>query len=169
MTGISRTADIASALRYSSISGLGIRLTREEFEGGNLPVSLNSFLSANGLTPNRVDLIVDLGPVGDLITAGVMALTQAFLADVPSKSQWRTLTVTGSAFPLSMDVVNRNSSIRIPRSDWLAWRDGLYSQRLTLGRLPTFSDCAIQHPAGVEKFDFRFMQASATNSLYIRR
>ena len=162
VTGISRTADVASALRYSSVSGLGIRLTREEFEMGNLPASLNSFLLANGLTPNRVDLIVDLGPVGDLITAGVMALTQAFLADVPTIRQWRTLTVTGSAFPLSMGVVTRNSSMRIPRSEWLAWRDGLHAQRLTSGRLPTFSDCAIQHPAGVENLDFRIISVSAT-------
>ena len=31
-----------------------------------------------------------------------------------------------------------------------------------LERLPTFSDCAIQHPTGVEGFDFRYMQVSAS-------
>ena len=162
VTGISRTADVASSVAFSSISGVGIRLTRREFEDGDLTADLNNFLSANGLTPDGVDLIVDLGSVEDLITAGVIALTQVFLAAVPNKGQWRTLTVTGSAFPLSMGVVSRNSSARITRSEWLAWRDGLYARRPTLERLPTFSDCAIQHPVGVENFDFRFMQASAT-------
>ena len=29
-------------------------------------------------------------------------------------------------------------------------------------RLPTFSDCAIQHPEGIENFDFHFMRPSPT-------
>jgi hypothetical protein len=33
---------------------------------------------------------------------------------------------------------------------------------MRLDRLPTFSDCAIQHPTGVEGFDPRIMQASAS-------
>ena len=164
VTGISRKADVASAIACSnSTRGIGIRLTRAEFESGHLTADLNRFLSANGLIPNQVDLIVDLGPVESLITAGVIALTRAFLADVPQKGQWRTLTVTGSVFPFSMGVVkNRNSSARIERSEWLAWHDGLFARQATLERLPTFSDCAIQHPAGVEGFDFRFMRPSAT-------
>ena len=162
VTGISRTADVVSAVALSSISGVGLRLTRSELESGGLTADLNSFLSANGLTPDRVDLIADLGSVCDFITAGVMALTQAFLAAVPSKGQWRTLTVTGSAFPQSMSVVNRNSSARVARSEWLAWRDGLFARRATLERLPTFSDCAIQHPAGVENFNPVIMQVSAS-------
>ena len=161
VTGISRTADVALAVALSSSSGIGIRLTRSEFENGRLPHDLSTFLSANGLTPDRVDLIVDIGDVSGLITAGVMALTQVFLADVPNKGLWKTLTVTGSAFPASMGVVSRNSSKKIARSEWLAWRNGLFARRDKLERLPTFSDCAIQHPAGVENFDPRIMQASA--------
>ena len=161
VTGISRTADVASALAHCSNNGIGIRLTRSEFEGGRLPADLNTFLSASGLTPDHVDLIVDIGDVSDLITAGVMALTQAFLTSVPNKGLWKTLTVTGSAFPESMGVVSRNSSKKIARSEWLAWRNGLFARRDKLERLPTFSDCAIQHPAGVENFDPRIMQASA--------
>ena len=162
VTGISRTVDLAPAIAFGSINGVGIRLTRSEFENGNLAVCVNRFMSANGLTPDRVDLIVDLGPVDDLIKAGIVALTRAFLEEIPVKRQWRSLTVSASAFPLSMGVVNRHSSARIERSEWLAWRDGQFAQRATLERLPTFSDCAIQHPVGVENFNFRTMQVSAT-------
>ena len=116
VTGISRTVDVAPAIACGQTSGVGIRLTRLELEAGNLAASVNRFMSANNLSPGRVDLIVDLGPVEDLITAGIVALSRAFLENVPNKSQWRTLTVTGSAFPLSMGVVNRNSSARIERS-----------------------------------------------------
>ena len=162
VTGISRAADVAAAISYGSTKGVAVRLTREEFEGGSLTADLNRFLSANGLTPDRIDLIVDLGTVEDLITAGVVALTTDFLAETPPKSLWRTLTVSGSAFPVSMSGVDRNSSARIVRAEWQAWRDGLFAQRDGLGRLPTFSDCAIQHRAGVEGFDARFMRPSAT-------
>ena len=161
VTGISRTVDVASAVSYSGTRGIGVRLTREEFWSEHLTVDLNRFLSANGLTPDCVDLIVDLGPVEGYVTAGVIAFTQAFLADVPNQGQWRTLTVTGSAFPRSMGVVNRNSSARAERYEWLAWRDGLFHRRASLERLPTFSDCAIQHPVGVENFDPKVMQVSA--------
>lgn len=161
VTGISRTADVAPAVSCSGTRGIGIRLTREEFERGNLAAHLSHFLSAHGLYPEGVDLVVDLGPVEDLVVPGVMGLTRAFLADVPNKALWRTLTVSGSAFPRSMGVVHRNSSTRVERAEWLAWRDGLSAQQAELERLPTFSDCAIQHPAGVEGFNFLFMQVSA--------
>ena len=162
VTGISRVSDVASSVTLSQSYGLAIRLTRAEFEGGRLSARLRRFLSVNGLSPDRVDLIVDLETVEELITAGVKSFEQAFLNEIPDKSQWRTLTVTGSAFPLSMAVVGRNSSAWVERSEWLAWRDGLYAQRSLLERLPTFSDYAIQHRAGVENFDFRFMRPSAT-------
>jgi hypothetical protein len=62
---------------------------------------------------------------------------------------------------MSMAVLDRNSDVLIRRSEWLAWRDELFARRATLERLPTFSDCAIQHPIGVENFDPRYMQVSA--------
>ena len=37
-------------------------------------------------------------------------------------------------------------------------RDGLHASRASLVRLPTFSDRGIQHPKGVESFDFRVTQ-----------
>lgn len=161
VTGISRTADVAPAIAFDVNRGIGIRLTRQEFERGNLTAELNNFMSANKLAPDKVDLIVDLGQVEDLIPAGIAALTRAFFAIVPSKTQWRTLTVAGSAFPVSMGVVDRNAAAFVRRSEWLAWRDGLFSRRASLERLPTYADCAIQHPIGVENFDPRFMQVSA--------
>ena len=162
VTGITRTADVGSAIGLKATNGLAIRLTRSEFESGQLTSQLNNFVGLYGLRPCEVDLIVDLGDLGDLIAPGVSMLTGAFLAAIPNHHAWRTLTVTGSSFPCSMAVVDRHSSARTPRTEWLAWRDGLYLRRSSLQRLPTFSDCAIQHPVGVENFDPTYMQVSAT-------
>jgi hypothetical protein len=49
----------------------------------------------------------------------------------------------------------------VERGEWIAWRDGLHARRNDLTRLPTFSDCGIQHPKGVEGFDPITMKASA--------
>ena len=162
VTGISRLDDVSSAIALAQTHGIAIRLTEANFESHGLPGDLTSFLLHHHILPSTVDLIVDLGDVGDLIPAGIMHKTRHFLDDVPNKGQWRTLTVTGTAFPRGMGIVERNSSKSISRAEWLAWRDGLYRQRASLERLPTYSDCAIQHPLGVEGFDVRYMQASPT-------
>ena len=161
VTGLSRFHDVDAALSHR-IHGVALRLTRAELEDGSLPGKLLDFVTRHGLAPEETDLIIDLGPVDDLVTAGVTALADAFLADVPDHSRWRTFIISACAFPSSMGGVGRNSNDLIERADWMAWRDGLHAHRHTLPRLPIFSDCAIQHPMGVEGFDPRTMQVSAS-------
>ena len=161
VTGISRSVDITAALNHRT-HGLVLRLIREEFEAGGLTENLHAFMSRHSLTPEEIDLIIDLGPVDDMVTDGVVALTNAFMADVPDHTRWRTFTVSACAFPLGMGGVDRHSHQLVERADWAAWRNNLHSQRTTLPRLPSFSDCVIQHPRGVEGFDPRIMQVSAS-------
>jgi hypothetical protein len=120
-----------------------------------------AFMARHNLSHSEVDLIVDLGPVDHLIREGIEALAAAFLAEVPEKTRWRTLTISGCAFPMSMGGVGRGSYSYVERAEWLVWRDYLFSNRQNLERLPTYSDCGIQHPSGVEGFDPRLMQVSA--------
>lgn len=160
VTGISRTADVAAAMEYRR-HGLVLRLTRDEFEDGGLIEAVPRFLANHRLEPEDIDLVIDLGAVDELVVAGITALTQSFLADVPHHARWRTFTLSACSFPPSMGGVARNSHDFVERGEWMAWQEGLYSRRKDLERLPTFSDCAIQHPKGVEDFDFRTMQVSA--------
>ncbi len=160
VTGISRSADVAAALGHPE-RGVALRLTREEFELGGLTERLWDFMAQHGLLPEQTDLIVDLGPVGELIAEGIGALSMGFLADVPTPGGWRTLTIAACSFPESMGGVTRHSHLLAERSEWCAWREGLYLRRYELPRLPTFSDGAIQHPSGVEGFNPRTMSVSA--------
>ncbi|MBS0155844.1 MAG: beta family protein [Nitrospira sp.] len=161
VTGISRTVDLIPAFANRA-NGLALRLTRAEFERGGLAGRINSFLDRQRIAPEEIDLIIDLGGVESLIVEGIEALTNAFLAEIPSHQRWRTFTVSSCSFPLSMSVVQRNSDILVERSDWVSWRGNLYGQRTNLERLPTFSDCVIQRPEGVEDFDPVKMQVSAS-------
>ena len=161
VTGISRTIDTA-AVMSNRAHGVAIRLTRAEFEAGMIPSGLLAFMKKHALKHDETDLIVDLGAVDTMIMAGVAKLAEDFIADVPDRKSWRTFTVSGCAFPESMGVVDPRSSELIDRVEWLAWRDVLYRGRAQIDRLPTFSDCGIQYPKGVEGFDPRFMQVSAS-------
>ncbi len=160
VTGISRTVDVAAALDANR--GIALRLLRAEFESGGIGRNIGIFLERYGIVPEETDLIIDLGPVDDLVSAGVETLAGAFLAEVPDHTSWKTFTLSACAFPLSMGIVQSRSYEFAERSDWLAWRDGLHARRSELARLPTYSDGAIQHPLGVEGFDPRIMQVSAS-------
>lgn len=161
VTGITRTVDVAPALAHRD-GGLAIRLTRAEFEAGQLPDGLTAFIAKHYLRPEEVDLIADLGPVENMVADGIAMLTDGFLSEIPEPSRWRTLTVSGCAFPRSMWGVGKHSHALVDREEWRAWRDNLYSTRSGPIRLPAFSDCAIQHPDGVEGFDPLTMQVSAS-------
>jgi hypothetical protein len=161
VTGVSRNTDVTAALEHRA-HGIALRLTREEFERGRLASRIEAFLRRHGLEPEEIDLIIDLGAVEVLIADGIAILTRAFMAEIPSQERWRTFTVSACAFPKSMGIVDRNSHDFVKREEWIAWRDHLQTERHNLSRLPTFSDCAIQHPAGVEGFDPRIMQVSAS-------
>jgi hypothetical protein len=161
VTGLSRNADLIAALQHSS-QGIALRLTREEFEHGALTTAIEAFLAQHTLQPEQIDLIIDLGAVEDLIVDGVATLTKGFLADIPNHQRWRTFTLSACAFPKSMGGVDRNSHDFHTREEWIAWRDHLHAIRQSFVRLPTFSDCAIQHPLGVEGFDPKTMQVSAS-------
>ena len=161
VTGITRGADVAAALRFNA-NGLALRLTRRELEDGILLQGIPGFMAAHGLTHEYVDLIVDLGALDDFVTEGVVALGAAFLGEIPNQSKWRSLIISGCAFPRSMGVVQRNSYAYIERMEWNAWRDNLRANANQIERLPTYSDSVIQHPEGVEGFDPTYMQASAT-------
>ena len=160
VTGLTRTTDTAAALAHQS-NGIAIRLTRAEFEAGRIARGLPEFLTNHDLGDAEVDLIVDLGAVDQLVTQGVANFADSFLADVPDQRRWRTLTLSACAFPIGMGGVETNSHAFVERCEWQAWRASLFANRRTIVRLPTFSDCAIQHPSGVEDFDPRIMQVSA--------
>jgi hypothetical protein len=161
VTGIHRSVDLAPALKYNQ-NGLAIRVTRGEFENGNLDRDIIAFLRDNSLDPAAIDLIIDLGAVENMITDGIVALATQFLSSIPMIAEWHTLTVSGCAFPKSMSGIERNSYKLVERCGWLAWNEMRINSAASFKRIPTFSDCAIQHPSGVEGFDFRTMSGSAT-------
>lgn len=160
VTGVSRIADVKSALKNRE-NGLALRATRRELEDGHLDKKLEEFVSIHKVDVGSTDLILDLGSVGDMISEGVAALARHFIHIIPMVESWRSLVLSSCAFPESMGLVERDSHRLVAREDWIAWRNYLYEDQGKLPRLPTYSDCAIQHPKGVEGFDPKIMRVSA--------
>ena len=161
VTGVSRTVDLPAALDHAH-HGLAIRLTRTEFENGDYPATIQSFLTDHDIPPTDIDLIIDLGAIGDMISVGVGTLTEEFMGVVPHHIGWRTMTVSACAFPRSMGAVGKHSHKLVERTDWISWKDNLHGRHGELARLPSFGDCVIQHPQGVEGFDPKTMAVSAS-------
>lgn len=154
VTGVTRAADVPAVMRFGT-EGIALRVTRSEFESGDLMRDVRNFVSRHALNYEGIDLIVDMESVDEMIDDGVMACAEAFLAELPELKRWRTLTISGSAFPLSTG--QRNSQKLVERVEWKAWRN----MRELLPRRSNFSDCVVQHPRGVEGFDHKKMQVSA--------
>lgn len=157
VTGISRTVDVDAAKAFP-VNGLAIRITKSDIDNGNLSRTIASFLKAHSLTPENIDLIIDLGPVDDRLAEGVSRLTDEFLSEIPFQTSWRTFTLSGCAFPKSMGILQSDTFKLLDRSEWMAWLNDLFRNRHTIQRLPTFSDCAIQYPTGVEGIDFSIVR-----------
>ena len=161
VTGISRPATETQAALAHAQRGICLRVTKPELEQGGLDARLLAFLSAHGLDPDGVDLVMDMGAVENLIPATVQTIADEFVSTLGALRPWRTLTLSGTAFPRSMGVTASNTHVFIARTEWNAWTQ-LHGRRRGLARMPSFGDAAIQHPSGVEGFDPRIHQVSAS-------
>lgn len=160
VTSVSRSHDVEAAIRLKD-RGIALRLSRDELEDGNLGRDITRFIDTHSLAPENIDVIMDLGAVDTMVVDGICAMTEAFLSAVPIHKRWRTFIVSACSFPKVLSQIKRETSGTVERSDWISWRDNFYANRSSLERLPLFSDCAIQHPSGVEGFDPRKHQVSA--------
>ena len=161
VTGLTRPGDVATGLRAKGRNGIALRVARSEFEQQDVPTEVTAFLKSHRLSPDETDFILDLGAVDDMVEDGVAEMARAFLHQVPEPRSWRTLSLIGCAFPLSMKLVARDSHAHTARMEWNAWRDSVYLHASEFARVPTFGDCVIQHTKGVEGFNPKTMQGSA--------
>jgi len=154
VTGIGRDAAYQKAVKAALVKdklGICLRLRPEHVAGDpqSLGGALESLLSAFGLAPSGVDLLVDLGeiPPNQGVTFAIAA--QGIISGLPQLTAWRNVILSGSAFPTSLAGIPRGALLKIERAEWTMWRI-LASGARSVARTPTFSDYAIQHPEPFE-------------------
>lgn len=142
---VSTDADMATrsvAVEYatSSDNGLCIRIDRYNLDDDNLAQVITDFVVRNKLDISKTDLLIDLGIVSESDDASSVS---AQLAKLPSIGNWRTLILSGGAFPRDLSEFEKHSHNQVVRHDWRVWNT---LRNASLSRVPYYSDYAIQHP-----------------------
>jgi hypothetical protein len=132
---------------HSDRHGICLRLREVDFEDpGQLVIDLMEMLDNLRLSPESVDLVIDLGGSNGASAHQLQVLASAYLMSIPDLEEWRTVAVILSAFPASVsDEVATGSSGHVRREDALAWRR--LARQAGLKRIPLFGDYGADHPS----------------------
>jgi hypothetical protein len=134
--------DIAKTYKH----GVAVRLIPVDFEDEtNLKDTLDALTDLHKVGRHQMDIIVDFGSVASSKAATVTAEYRANLSLLPNINDWRTLTVAGGAFPLSLQPLTRGAWNPAARSDWQGWK-ALVTGTRKPERLPAYGDYGISHP-----------------------
>lgn len=163
VTGVARSESYDAAVEGAVSAdqrGICLRLVGEDLEEPEeLPEVVEAeVMAALGLKTGEVDLVLDLGSIS-AEQRWTGATVRLLLAALPEIGDWRSLTLIASSFPLDLSGIDGDSTALIPRAEWAIWR-ALHARADRLGRLPSFGDYAISHPAPRE-VDPRIIQRSA--------
>ena len=153
--------DLAAALQCRA-KGLCLRISQPDLRRGVSASEVRALLEEHHLAPAGMELVLDMGAIEELAFEGCRRLVDALLQAVPQPAEWRSITLAGTAFPLSMKDVPTGGRLDFARTEWILWRDYVQSRAKELGRFIAFGDCAIQHPRGVEGFKPHLMHRSPT-------
>lgn len=157
VTGMDRLKEYNQAIKDAveqDERGVCLRLQERDLESDELDRQLATVLKGLGLTPKKVDLLLDYGP-----TVPPKSALVPFLNAFPNVKEWRSFTLAASSFPTDMREVSQYTTVELDRDEWTAWTF-LRSRADKLVRVPTFGDYAINHPE-VSDVDPRTMRMSA--------
>lgn len=161
VTGLGRSPAYNAAVKQivaSDMKGACIRLQDDDFDD-HLSSNLISLLKRIGAAIDDCDLVIDLG--ANIVSAEKTqaAVWATLLAQVPRINSWRTLTVSGTAFPAALPSSVFRPHGEAPRYDWLAYKTLV--EKMDEGeRIPAFSDY-VTASTNTEMMDPRMMDPTA--------
>jgi hypothetical protein len=157
--GLDRVEDYANAVCdaiATAKNGCCLRLWESDLESlSDLDSQIMSLLRTLNVATNSVDLLIDFqDKVPPKVTLPLL------LNALPRLDEWRTLTLSSSAFPQYLSDVATNTIEERERSEWLAWVYVRAAQNGAKKRIPTFGDYGINHPTIVDELDPRMITVS---------
>jgi hypothetical protein len=154
VTGLGRHVDyqvvVARAVETDG-QGCVLRLVRDDF-GEGLAERLESVVRQLGLTPDQIDIVLDLRELDRRYLERDEIFAANMVRSLPHLADWRNLAFVGSSAPASARDFPQNDMQSYPRLEWWLWQM-LAKRKSTLGRLPIYGDYAVIHPDRVEESD----------------
>lgn len=162
VTGLTRHSSYKNTVNeIAAIDGRGIclRLAKEDIASSDIKDNIDTDLQFYNLTPKQVDLIIDFGSIANADVRLLLLLVISMINNnIPYIHNWRTLTITSTAFPIDLSEIDSGTFDTIDRNEWIIWKMLLTSDIL---RMPTFGDYSIAHPE-VVGINPRFIRMSAS-------
>jgi hypothetical protein len=116
---------------------LCFRISAYELRQAGFQKTLKELLVLYEKKSADVHLVVDFQSIKEPLPDIV-----AFTNTIPDLDEWRSLTVVAGAFPKDLSDIKKNSQCKLPRNDWLIWKDYATTAK---SRIPSFGDYTIQH------------------------
>jgi hypothetical protein len=141
--------------------GVAIRLGTDELDEDSEDIEEALSQLLNNLRARRrdIDLVLDVGVVnGDLSMRAGARLVADALRGLADMEGWRSVIVTGGAFPSDLSAFEPWTIGGAPRYDAMLY--DYLRQRRRLPRVPTFGDYAVTHPALVVGLPHRALAAA---------
>lgn len=132
-----------SRIASAGHEGLMARCIWEDVNQGTLNDLLDYLLDEVGCAPADIDLVIDLRTVGAENIAGLSVNVARALESLTLPEQWRSIVVTGSAFPRNLAGLKPGRHI-IERLDWKLYQMLLHVQS-RLQRSLWYGDYGIAH------------------------
>lgn len=110
----------------------------------NINDEIERILPRINLNINQIDLLIDLQSVEILSVDEILKWQKAIFSNLVYQSNWRSLVLSGSNFPINLSKLTANQIHIIPRKHWLAWSKLLRDKNID--RYPSYSDYGISHP-----------------------
>ncbi|WP_273828357.1 beta family protein [Pseudomonas sp. SBT1-2] len=162
VTGLSRHMDYQKAVLGVTSEykrGICLRLVADDYDRSDLKGDITELLDYFSLSATDVDLVIDSKEFvpNSAVTYAITML--GFLGNTPYINRWRSLTVSGTAFPATINAVNYRPNGRAKRFEWLGYKN-LIGRLNDKDRIPSFSDYTVSHPQ-TGNLDPRLMDPNA--------
>jgi hypothetical protein len=127
--------------------GVAVRIVGDDLDEDpdDLDAALDQLLVECGLDRCKADVVFDAGAVdGDVAARGAARVIGSLFRDISDVGYWRSITVTGGAFPADLSAYDPFVVGERPRFDADMWAHVVNRNRCR--RQPDYGDYAISHP-----------------------
>lgn len=159
VTGFCRSVEynngIKNLLNNNKLDTICIRIEETSFDSIN--TNIESLLNSLEISPKKCHIIIDLKEIGPTSLSTYNLVLPLIINNLNYLTEWISITIAGTSFPVDLSSVSKNSYKILPRSEYSLWKQLI--DRTAFSRDVQFGDYCISNPQ-YSDVDPRFMNMS---------